>query len=158
MNVWHRSKILYSVISSECGFLSEKVVRDVGALIQRGVNVGAGARIYAGSYRSRPRGSFGVCLEKEFRGMGCHEFVDWPDFGLPRDALHLEIVMEKVELHLRRGNLVYVGCRGGYGRTGTFLALLVKRNTYLDPIAYVRREYRARAIETSGQEQYIMDW
>jgi hypothetical protein len=28
----------------------------------------------------------------------------------------------------------------------------------LDPIAYVRREYRVRAIETSGQEQYIMDW
>jgi hypothetical protein len=57
---------------------------------------------------------------------------------------------------------LFVGCMGGHGRTGLFLALMTKLSDELygqsrgDPIMRVRNEYRPRAVETREQAEYVM--
>jgi hypothetical protein len=72
-------------------------------------------------------------------------FVEWQ----MRGALLLAIYS------LSRGRPVYAGCMGGYGRTGTFLALLAKCFGESDPVGYVRAFYHGRAVETPEQEAYV---
>jgi len=55
-----------------------------------------------------------------------------------------------------RGQDVYVGCMGGWGRTGLVLALLVKATGVTDdPVAFVRAHYNPRAVETADQAEYV---
>ena len=51
---------------------------------------------------------------------------------------------------------VEVACHGGRGRTGTALACLAVIDGVPadDAVAYVRRHYQPRAIETPWQQQY----
>ena len=51
-----------------------------------------------------------------------------------------------------------VGCLGGQGRTGLFLALLAKVWGIADPVKYVRRVYLRRAVETRDQEEWVADF
>ena len=53
------------------------------------------------------------------------------------------------------GKEVYVGCMGGWGRTGLFLALLAKVCGEETPILYVRTHYTPRAVETREQQEYV---
>jgi protein-tyrosine phosphatase len=55
------------------------------------------------------------------------------------------------------GKRVWVGCMGGWGRTGLFLALLAKTCGVADPVGYVRSHYSPRAVETKEQARYV-DW
>lgn len=54
---------------------------------------------------------------------------------------------------------LYVGCMGGTGRTGTFLAALVAQHPAMsgtDAITYIRQVYRAGAVETTEQGQQVI--
>ena len=83
--------------------------------------------------------------------------IEWPDFGVPDANVEKEVraAMKKVLTGLLRGDRMYVGCMGGIGRTGTFLALLVKVLGSGFPVEYVRSEYLYFAVETAAQEAYI---
>jgi hypothetical protein len=83
-------------------------------------------------------------------------WVRWPDFWLPTDraaaseALHeawRRAATERVEF----------ACHGGHGRTGTALACLaVIDGVPADQaVAYVRRGYDPRAVETPWQRRYV---
>jgi protein-tyrosine phosphatase len=83
-------------------------------------------------------------------------WVRWPDFWLPPDraaaarALHSaweRAVAERVE----------IACAGGRGRTGTALACLVVLDGLpgQEAIAYVRRHYDARSVETPWQRRFV---
>lgn len=84
-------------------------------------------------------------------------WLRWPDFRLPADrglarALLTEAwarsATERVEL----------ACGGGRGRTGTALACLAVLDG-IPPgqaVAYVRRHYDARAVETPWQRRYVL--
>ena len=83
-------------------------------------------------------------------------WVRWPDFRLPthpddaRDAL--------LELWRRAADeRVEVACGGGRGRTGTALACLAVLDGVpaQDAVAYVRRQYHPRAVETPWQQRYV---
>lgn len=77
------------------------------------------------------------------------------DFDVPRDA---GFVREAIVLTFQAafdGKDVYVGCMGGYGRTGLFLALLAKAAGIADPVTYVRETYHPRAVETDEQYDYV---
>ena len=50
---------------------------------------------------------------------------------------------------------VYIGCKAGLGRTGTFIAGLLKLAGAADPVAETRRIYDPRAVETPAQEAAI---
>jgi protein-tyrosine phosphatase len=53
---------------------------------------------------------------------------------------------------------VEVACSGGQGRTGTALACLAIIDGVLpaDAVAYVRRHYNRRAVETPWQRRYVI--
>jgi hypothetical protein len=54
------------------------------------------------------------------------------------------------------GKKVHVGCIGGHGRTGTFLAALVKHMLGIeDAITYVRENYCKKAVESESQIQFL---
>ncbi|CAL9281536.1 hypothetical protein SUDANB25_00477 [Streptomyces sp. SudanB25_2051] len=80
----------------------------------------------------------------------------WPDFRLPADRAEARAVLadaweraavERVEL----------ACGGGRGRTGTALACLaVLDGVPADQaVAWVRRHYHPRAVETPWQKRYV---
>jgi protein-tyrosine phosphatase len=52
---------------------------------------------------------------------------------------------------------VEVACDGGTGRTGTVIACLAVRAGHpaADAVAWTRRTYRPRAVETPGQKRWV---
>jgi hypothetical protein len=56
---------------------------------------------------------------------------------------------------LADGKKVHCGCIGGHGRTGTFLAALVSRFGESDAIAYVRKNYCKKVVESSDQVKFL---
>lgn len=75
----------------------------------------------------------------------------------PEDFDSFDRMMRWVASQLLYGKKVHVGCIGGHGRTGTFLAALVKHlNGNLDAIAYVRKNYCEKAVESKSQVQWLM--
>lgn len=86
--------------------------------------------------------------------------IPWPDYGLPDLSLsHFLYVANLALAEARRGLMVEVGCIGGHGRTGTFLACLDVLAS-ADPdaarsIAYVRSAYCHKAVETPDQAWFV---
>lgn len=59
------------------------------------------------------------------------------------------------------GRKVHAGCIGGHGRTGTFLACLVRemRPEITDAIGYVREHYCPKAVESREQVDFLVkEW
>ncbi len=114
-------------------------------------------RIYAGAIRMAPPEMIRVCLAGELRDRYDHELsINWSDFAPPPPEVRE--LLEEVRMHLRFRHPVYVGCYGGTGRTGTFLALLAKMDGVESPVAYVRNEYRKQAVETRQQYRFVMEY
>ena len=85
-----------------------------------------------------------------------NRWLRWPDFWLPsdrdeaREALH--------ELWERAATEpVEAACGGGRGRTGTALACLAVLDgvSASEAVAFVRRHYDKRAVETPWQRRYV---
>ena len=57
---------------------------------------------------------------------------------------------------LEAGRKVHCGCIGGHGRTGTFLAALVSVMGEKDAIAYVRKHYCHKTVESSAQIDFLV--
>jgi len=85
-------------------------------------------------------------------------FLDIPDFGIPKDDEAVRRALKAVLLKLARKVPVYVGCGAGLGRTGLFLALLVRVMGVDKPIHFVRFTYDPKAVETSAQHSYVYDF
>ena len=84
--------------------------------------------VIGGPYRDKPRELKGVKLAKEIDAPFDVK-LDIADFSVPDEAECYVAVMETLDL-LNRVKCAYVGCMGGIGRTGMFLALLVKAVGY----------------------------
>lgn len=86
-----------------------------------------------------------------------HDWVDWPDFLLPRDR---ELAIKSIRaLHDRaqRGELVEVACGGGVGRTGTVIACLAIL-AGVEPgeaVSWTRANYQRHAVETPWQKAWV---
>jgi protein-tyrosine phosphatase len=86
-----------------------------------------------------------------------HEWIDWPDFWLPR---HRDDAVGRIRaLHdrTRTGERVEVACGAGIGRTGTVIACLAVL-AGLPPaaaIAWTRANYHRRAMETPWQRRWV---
>lgn len=83
-------------------------------------------------------------------------WLRWPDFWLPTDrALASEVLHEA----WRRAatERVEFACHGGHGRTGTALACLAVIDGVPadEAVAFVRRSYDPRAVETPWQRRYV---
>lgn len=83
-------------------------------------------------------------------------WVRWPDFWLPADrAQAREVLREAWERAATER--VEVACGGGRGRTGTALACLaiIDGVPADQAVAFVRRHYDPRAVETPWQRRYV---
>ncbi len=118
------------------------------------------AIVAAGPYGEFQDYRVGVCLAPEVianTGLVYDVIVQWPDFGIP-DEYEVKQALVQTCMHLKYKNPVYIGCMGGIGRTGTFLALLCKMGGEQFPIAYVRMGYLSHAVETDQQMDFIRDF
>lgn len=85
------------------------------------------------------------------------EWIDWPDFHTPRDDRLAATGIEHAYLLARAGRRVEVACGGGTGRTGTVISCMaiLAGHPAPDAVAWTRRHYRPRAVETPGQRRWI---
>lgn len=85
------------------------------------------------------------------------ELIDWPDFGIPTDAITAAGQIERAFQRARSGVHVEVGCIGGRGRTGTVLACMavLAGVPAPDAVAWVRANYDPHAVETREQEAWV---
>ncbi len=111
--------------------------------------------IYGGPYYQRPDELKGVKMAAEIQA---HCDVDIPtvDFSVP-DVAHLRAGMLRAVGLMAEGHDLYVGCMGGIGRTGLFMAGMAKVQDISNPVEFVRHEYYPHAVETDEQRKYISD-
>lgn len=103
------------------------------------------------------RNTFGVCVRAErVRANDVH--VPIHDFDVPQNPVKVRDAVAQTLIAALSGREVYVGCMGGWGRTGLFLALVAKAAGVDDPVTYVRENYTSRAIETKAQEDYVKNF
>jgi protein-tyrosine phosphatase len=105
--------------------------------------------------RDRPP-DYGLYLDPAWLPPWPHSHLDWPDFGVPDEAL-LAAALRDVVARARAGQAVELGCLGGHGRTGTALACLAILTGVPsgDAVAWVRAAYCADAVETAQQEAFV---
>ena len=99
--------------------------------------------------------AFGVCVRAERVPAGVDVHLPIHDFEVPYDKDQVEKALRSTLQAALDGKQVYVGCMGGWGRTGLFLALLAKVCGETVPVGYVRRHYSGRAVETEEQQEYV---
>lgn len=113
---------------------------------------------------SGPRPGFGLYLgsarlrgEHEARLDWPHQWIDWPDFLLPRDRDLAVRRIEELYGRARAGEAVEVACGGGVGRTGTVIACLAVL-AGLEPVkavGWAREHHHRRAVETPWQRRWV---
>jgi len=144
--------------------------------------LGRKVTVMGGRYREKPVGIKGVKLAVEIDAP-CDVRVDVPDFGVPRYADVDDAVYQALKILCEDG-AIYIGCMGGIGRTGMFMAMLIKTIGILNlqreektwwykikkflgadpspnlgmihyPINFVRDEYLSTAVETDEQCDFV---
>ncbi len=114
--------------------------------------------LHGGPFRHAPASMAGLCLLEAPPVLAQHAHMPIEDFHVPEDQAAVEAALKGVFTELLRGRPVYVGCAGGWGRTGLMLSLIAKVAGELDPVAYVRRHYTPRAVETDAQHRYVQEF
>ena len=120
-----------------------------------------GSRVRASSLADRrahdPERSYGLYLDPRWEPTWPADLVEWRDFGLPADAESAAGLIQGAFERARRGELVEVGCIGGLGRTGTVLACMAVLSGVPghEAVAWVRRAYDSRAVETDEQAEWV---
>ncbi|MFI0741469.1 protein phosphatase [Streptomyces sp. NPDC021100] len=84
------------------------------------------------------------------------EWLHWPDFRLPADPERARTVF-RAAWERAGAERVELACGGGRGRTGTALACLAVLDGVPagEAVAYVRRHYDPRAVETPWQKRFV---
>lgn len=123
--------------------------------------------ICGGPWTSVPKGAFGICMAPEvltnsylraWPGMCPDVMVNVKDFSTPDPNEVRMAAMMGLNAALY-GRSVYVGCGFGIGRTGTLLGLMARiaNPKIIDPVAYIRKNYYSKAIETRDQQLMVMN-
>lgn len=114
--------------------------------------------VIAGPYRDRVLGTYGVRLteDRQFTAPTDYHFPI-PDFSTPSQERFEELLAHIIQ-KADQGQVIYVGCMGGIGRTGMVLAglrrVLCKKGGD-EAINWVRANYLHHAVETRAQEQLV---
>lgn len=109
--------------------------------------------VTGGPFMDIPRGMRGVKMAKEIQ-RPCDVDIPTVDFQVPDRKLLYRGLHKAMDLILS-GEPVYVGCMGGKGRTGLFLAVLAKAFGVKKPVEFVRENYYSHAVETDQQYAFV---
>lgn len=87
-----------------------------------------------------------------------HDWIEWPDFLLPKDTDAAVRAIRGLYETVRSGKRAEVACGGGNGRTGTVMACLaiLAGTAPADAVAWVREHYRGKAVETPWQRKWVL--
>lgn len=130
-----------------------------------------GAGEIVGASCSSPRDGFdiyiGFCFTMKFQ----HQPYPWElktdpiiefqysitDMCAPKSPKKFKQMIEWVADQIKEGKRIHVGCIGGHGRTGTFLAALVAHMKINDdPIKWVRKHHCKKAVESASQVKFLV--
>ena len=121
--------------------------------------------VYGGPYKKIPDSMQYVGVKMAEEVYHPHA-IDCPtrDFSVP-DVDTFRLALLQGAILLKKHGYLYVGCMGGIGRTGLYLAgmvellhpaeLIVKLGNTPTSIEYVRKNYKANAVETKEQIRFI---
>lgn len=112
--------------------------------------------VVGGPYVECPDGFTGVKLAAEIN-RPCEIDIPTRDYSTPHPDVLNAGLKAAIDCMLL-GRPLYVGCFGGFGRTGLFLAILAKAFNVENPVAFVRRTYTSRAVETNEQKKFVDDF
>lgn len=132
---------------------------------QQPVTLPDGTVVYASSHhRHDPERDWipdlGVYLDGVWAPVSVAFLIGCPDFGTPLPSVDSVMHIANEALRIaREGGRVEIGCVGGHGRTGMFLAILTAL-TMSEPdgkkaVAFVRNTYCDNAVESPEQEWYV---
>lgn len=116
--------------------------------------MGCSNELLGGPFKTAPGDAFRIKMAKEIVAP-CEVSIPTADFSVPKMDDMLRGV-EKALPAILSGKPVFVGCMGGIGRTGLFLGCVSKLlHPGTDPVKYVRQHYKAHAIETVEQQNFV---
>jgi hypothetical protein len=100
---------------------------------------------------------FGLYLDPMWTPDWPSEYLDWPDFGVPREHEAADRQISETWRQAQEGKRVEVACIGGHGRTGTVLACMaVLAGIPADEaVRWVRNQYCERAVQEPSQEYWM---
>ena len=111
--------------------------------------------LFGGSFFEAPSsGYFTVNLMKEIP-LPCDAYVPIKDFSVPENTKEMVDAFDKI---LAAEGDAFVGCFGGKGRTGLFMACFLKYLGYFDVVHQVRQEYNEHAVENMEQMMFVWDF
>jgi protein-tyrosine phosphatase len=86
-----------------------------------------------------------------------HDWLDWPDFGLPRQRDAAIAAIRALHQRTLAGERVEAACKGGVGRTGTVLSCLaiLAGVPSTEAVQWIRAHYSSRAVETPWQRRWV---
>ena len=108
----------------------------------------------------------GFCYTMKFQ----HQAYPWDNNGdpviefqysitdgcAPKRPAEFKKMIKWVAEQLEAGKKIHVGCIGGHGRTGTFLAALVAHMEVSDdPIKWVRKNHCKKGVESKSQVNFL---
>lgn len=119
--------------------------------------------IVGGPFDSRPKIAgigFAVCARMErVPKTGVDLLIPIRDFDVPKHTQsELDAALYMIGTAALEGQTVYIGCMGGWGRTGLVMALLIKAFGSDNPVEVVRAHYTAHAVETLPQQEYVANY
>ncbi len=119
--------------------------------------LGEDRRITGGPFDCWDGHGIGVCLDPGARlRPSATIYLPVEDYTAPTQEA-LVAAFAALLAAWRKGNaVVHVGCRAGFGRTGTFIAALARLAGHDDPVGWTRRNYNGEAVETSAQAAAVM--
>ena len=120
--------------------------------------IGGPFRHFSAWRENSTESAIGICLREDPQpGMTYHLPIE--DFSIPEQSpSHINELIAEAYAAALEGKIVYVGCMGGWGRTGLFMSLLAKAAGIDDPVQYVRDNYTPSAVETTEQKQFVEEF
>jgi hypothetical protein len=86
-------------------------------------------------------------------------FFPITDMQAPSNYKHFQELIDLCIGYLAQGKTIHCGCIGGHGRTGTFLAALVRCVTgNEDATTWVREHYCKKAVESKSQIEFLFKY
>jgi hypothetical protein len=119
--------------------------------------LGQKRRIFGGPFDAYVPPAIGVCLEaRSIRADDADILIPVADFQPPSQVQLVDALVRLVALaRARPSEDIYVGCRAGMGRTGTFIASIARLAGIEDAVWWTRANYHPNAVETPAQEACV---
>ncbi len=95
-----------------------------------------------------------------------HRFPIW-DVSIPDSPETTIDILDTIDTHIAKGDVVYLHCWGGVGRTGTIVGCWLVRHGHPGPAALERlaelwaecpKSAWTRSPETEEQRRYVREW